>query len=469
MDSHIRYDSDRKVLLLLDQKALPLREETIACETVDDVIRCIRDLTVRGAPAIGVAAAWGAVLVAEEATKLPAGEDWRVFVGASLVLLAEARPTAVNLAWAIGHMREVMRLQAPPSPEELARIWCAEAERFQAEDVATNKAMGRHGAALLQSGDTVLTHCNAGALATAGFGTALGVIRAAVNMGKKIRVIANETRPVLQGSRLTAFELARDGIPVHVACDNAAGLLMRKRMVDKVIVGADRIAANGDAANKIGTYTLAVLAKEHEIPFYVAAPFSTIDPATASGDAIPIEERGEEEVAFCGSCRIMPEGVGAYNFAFDVTPARLITGIITERGVLSPPFDQSIAHCLDDDYGKECRGRSRFSKLKEEIMNKDSIIQKVDEVVGNLREALRQNDGSTLSALASGVKQGFENARTAVYQNEKAQKALVELKKQLDEVEAAVHKGDKKLTSRLLDAIEGKIKKYKENNKDTQR
>ena len=343
MDSHIRYDADAIQLLLLDQKALPLVEETVACKTVDEVAFCIKDLTVRGAPAIGVAAAWGALLAAEEATGLPASGDWRSFVYAALARLEKARPTAVNLAWAVNRMRRIMDAAAPASAKELADLWRSEAAAMQEEDVATNRAMGAYGAELFNDGDTVLTHCNAGALATAGFGTALGVIRAAVAQGKKISVIADETRPVLQGARLTAYELARDGIPVTVACDNAAGLLMRKGLVQRVVVGADRIAANGDTANKIGTYSVAVLAKEHGIPFYVAAPFSTIDQDTPDGDAIPIEERGSDEVALLAGTRILPTGVGAYNFAFDVTQARLITAIITEKGVLYPPYTLNIS------------------------------------------------------------------------------------------------------------------------------
>ena len=345
MDTHICYDRERKQLLLLDQKALPLVEQTVVCSTADEVAGRIADLTVRGAPAIGVSAGWGAVLAAEAAVRLGPGADWRLFITGALARLEKARPTAVNLAWAVERMRRVMGEHNPGSAEELARIWLAEAARMQEEDVADNKALGRFGAELLRDGDTVLTHCNAGALATAGYGTALGIIRAAVEQGKKISVIADETRPVLQGSRLTAYELAKSGIPVKVACDNAAGLLMRKGLVNAVIVGADRIAANGDTANKIGTYAVAVLAKEHGISFYIAAPYSTIDPATPDGDAIPIEERGTGEVAYIGGTRIMPEGLEAYNFAFDVTPASLITGIITEKGVLRPPYAASIREC----------------------------------------------------------------------------------------------------------------------------
>lgn len=343
MDTHIQFDSEQNVLVLLDQKALPLEEKYVVCKTSDEVAARIKDLTVRGAPAIGVSAAWGAALAAMEASALPAGSDWRGFVESALDRLAAARPTAVNLMWAVARMRDVMRDANAATAGKLAKTWLAEAAAIQAEDVAANKRLGAFGAELFADGDTVLTHCNAGALATAGYGTALGVIRAAVEAGKKISVIADETRPVLQGARLTAYELARDGIPVTVACDNAAGLLMRKGMVDKIVVGADRIAANGDTANKIGTYSVAVLAKEHGIPLYIAAPFSTIDPQTPDGDAIPIEERSDAEVAEIGGVRIMPHDVKAYNFAFDVTPAAYITAIITEKGVLYPPFKESIA------------------------------------------------------------------------------------------------------------------------------
>lgn len=341
METHIRFDTARKALLLLDQKALPLEEKIAVCATSDEVAARIRDLTVRGAPAIGVAAAWGAALAAGEASALPGG-DWRAFVEEALLRLEKARPTAVNLMWAVERMRGAMRRAGCARPEDLAAVWIAEAAAMQEEDVAANRAMGRFGAELLDDGDTVLTHCNAGALATAGYGTALGVIRAAVEAGKRISVIADETRPVLQGARLTAYELAKDGIPVTVACDNAAGFLMRKGMVDKVIAGADRIAANGDTANKIGTYSVAVLAREHNIPFYIAAPFSTVDFATPDGDAIPIEERDDAEVAVIGGRRVMPHGVRACNFAFDVTPAAYITAIITEKGVLYPPFGESL-------------------------------------------------------------------------------------------------------------------------------
>lgn len=343
MHTHIQFDFDQKALVLLDQKALPLEERHVVCKTSDEVAACIRDLTVRGAPAIGVAAAWGAALAALEACSLPETADWSAFVEEALTRLERARPTAVNLMWAVARMRDTRRCAKRGTAADLAALWLAEAAAMHAEDIAANRSIGKYGAELLADGDTVLTHCNAGALATAGYGTALGVIRAAVAAGKNISVIADETRPVLQGARLTAYELAKDGIPVTVACDNAAGFLMRKGMVDVVVTGADRIAANGDTANKIGTYSLAVLAREHGIPFYIAAPFSTIDPLTPDGDAIPIEERSGAEVAFLGGVRIMPPGVNACNFAFDVTPAAYITGIITEKGVLYPPYGERIA------------------------------------------------------------------------------------------------------------------------------
>lgn len=341
MDSHLYYDASAAALVLLDQKALPLREKYLRCTSLDQAIEAIKDLTVRGAPAIGVSAAYAAVLSAREAASK--GKDWSAFILAALDRLADARPTAVNLHWAVERMRRVMTEARAQSPVELAAVWLAEADRIREEDIKANKAMGAFGAALIDDGDCILTHCNAGTLATAGFGTALGVIRAAVAQGKRVRVIADETRPVLQGARLTAYELAKDGIDVTVACDNAAGLLMHKGMIQKIVVGADRIAANGDTANKIGTYSLAVLAKEHGIPFYIAAPFSTIDQNTPDGTAIPIEQRASEEVEQIGGIRILPEGVKALNYAFDVTPARFISGIITEQGVLRQPFGEAIA------------------------------------------------------------------------------------------------------------------------------
>lgn len=346
MDDHIRFDPHALALYLLDQRLLPEQEIQVACRTVKDVIAALQTMVVRGAPAIGVTAAWGCALAAAEAGN---GPDWRKRLQSGLETLAEARPTAVNLRWAVDRLRRLWRSRPDADQPLLLALFLDEAARMQAEDVAACKALGRFGADCLQDGDCVLTHCNAGALATAGYGTALGVIRAAVEQGKRIRVIADETRPFLQGARLTAWELTRDRIPVTVACDNACALLMQKGLVQRVVVGADRIAANGDTANKIGTFSVALLAQHFEIPFYVAAPVSTIDPAAPHGAAIPIEERPAREVTHMGARRVSPEGVPVYNFAFDVTPAALIAGIITERGVLRPPFGPAIAQVLAPD------------------------------------------------------------------------------------------------------------------------
>ncbi|MGZ5446074.1 MAG: S-methyl-5-thioribose-1-phosphate isomerase [Thermoanaerobaculia bacterium] len=314
------------VLSLLDQRLLPREETWIDCRTASEVADAIRTMVVRGAPAIGVAAAYGMAMAARN------GEDLEE---AARVLKA-ARPTAVNLAWAVDRM---------------LRLGChvAEAEAIHREDVEANMRMGRFGAELLGQRTTVLTHCNAGALATAGYGTALGVIRAAIEGGKHVAVFADETRPYLQGARLTAWELQRDGIDVTLITDNMAGHFFQQGTFDAVIVGADRIAANGDTANKIGTYTVAVLAQAHGVPFYVAAPLSTIDPRCASGQAIPIEERSAEEVVeICGS-RVAPEGIHVRHPAFDVTPARLITAIITDRGVLRPPYEEAIRRTMSEE------------------------------------------------------------------------------------------------------------------------
>jgi len=352
MEHHIRYDEQEQALILLDQRFLPATEEYFTCRTTGDVIYALREMVVRGAPAIGVTAAWGCVLAAKEA----AGESyalsggWERELEALLDALKKARPTAINLAWAVKRMRHVWKSGAQGfdvSPADVLSMWKAEAARMQAEDIAVNKRLGAYGAELIDKGDAVMTHCNAGALATAGFGTALGVIYAAHAQGKGITVIANETRPVLQGARLTAYELNREGVPVTVACDNACALLMHRGMVQKVVVGADRIAVNGDTANKIGTYGVALLAKAHGIPFYVAAPLSTIDATAPSGEEIPIEERPAKEVTTVGATVITPEGVPVLNAAFDVTPADLIAGIITEHGVLRPPYADSIRQVFD--------------------------------------------------------------------------------------------------------------------------
>ena len=321
---------------LLDQSRLPEEIEFLDCRDVDAVAVAIRELKVRGAPAIGVTAAMGVALGAQSI----ASDDYGDFAKALSTIcdrLAATRPTAVNLFWAIERMKQkLVALRAEPIASIKAALM-KESQAILEEDIALCKAIGRHGAELIYSGQTVLTHCNAGALATAGYGTALGVIRAACEQGKKIQVIADETRPVLQGARLTAWELMQDRIPVTLITDNMAGSLMRQGKIHLCVVGADRIAANGDVANKIGTYSVAVLAKAHGIPFYVAAPYSTIDLRTKSGADIPIEQRDPLEVTTIhGSHPIAPTGVGVYNPAFDVTPAELISGIITERGVFKP-------------------------------------------------------------------------------------------------------------------------------------
>ncbi|HKY73082.1 MAG TPA: S-methyl-5-thioribose-1-phosphate isomerase [Nitrospira sp.] len=321
---------------LLDQSRLPETVAFVDCRDVEAVALAIRELKVRGAPAIGVTAAMGVALGAQaiQAT------DYESFSKAFLPIcdrLAATRPTAVNLFWAIDRMkRKLSALRTDPVPAIKAALM-KESQVILEEDIALCKAMGRHGAELIQEGQTILTHCNAGALATAGYGTALGVIRAAWEQGKQIQVIADETRPVLQGARLTAWELMQDQIPVTLITDNMAGSLMRQGKIHLCIVGADRIAANGDVANKIGTYSVAVLARAHGIPFYVAAPYSTIDLQTKSGADIPIEQRDAREVtSIHDSHPVAPEGVHVYNPAFDVTPAELVSGIITERGVFTP-------------------------------------------------------------------------------------------------------------------------------------
>ncbi len=321
---------------LLDQSRLPGAVEFLECRDYRAVAEAIKGLKVRGAPAIGVAAAMGVALGAQSVSAASYDEFARA-VSTIGDQLAATRPTAVNLFWAIDRMkRKLAELRERPLPE-IRRALIEEAQRISDEDVALCKAMGRHGAALIKDGQTILTHCNAGALATAGYGTALGVIRAAWEQGKKIRVIADETRPVLQGARLTVWELMQEKIPVTLITDNMAGALMRQGQIQLCVVGADRIAANGDVANKIGTYSVAVLAKAHGIPFYVAAPYSTIDLATESGDQIPIEQRNPQEVlSIYGSPLIAPAGVEVLNPAFDVTPAEYVTAIITERGVFKP-------------------------------------------------------------------------------------------------------------------------------------
>ncbi len=328
----------------LDQTRLPLEETYVLATNYQQVADVIVTMVVRGAPAIGVSAAMGVALGVSQspATSLSAlEEDFDRIAN----VLAGTRPTAVNLFWAIERMRSIFKglvRQPNVSIEEIKHALVVESQQMYDEDIAACKAMGAHGASLLPETGSVLTHCNAGALATCGYGTALGVIRAAVERGHKLHVYADETRPFLQGARLTAWELMHDGIPTTVLCDNMVASLMRAGKIQAVVVGADRIAANGDVANKIGTYGVAVLAREHGIPFYVAAPWSTIDVATATGDSIPIEERPAVEVTHHGGKQLTPHGVGIANPAFDVTPAKYVTAIITEREVLRAPYGESI-------------------------------------------------------------------------------------------------------------------------------
>jgi methylthioribose-1-phosphate isomerase len=314
----------------------------VTCQTWEEVADAIRRMIVRGAPAIGVAAGMGIALGARDADAGHVAELRRELEHICEEM-GETRPTAVNLFWAIRRMQEKFEQCSELPVEKIRQELIAEAQRMYVEDLATNEAMSKQGATLLPSSGAVLTHCNAGALATVGgYGTALGVIRAAVEAGKKLTVYADETRPFLQGSRLTAWELMKDGIPTTVISDNMAGAMMRQGKIQAVVVGADRVAANGDVANKIGTYTVAVLAKEHGIPFYVAAPWSSVDMECPDGEHIPIEQRSAREVTHVGSLRIAPEGVRIENPAFDVTPARYVTAIITERGIARAPYTESL-------------------------------------------------------------------------------------------------------------------------------
>jgi methylthioribose-1-phosphate isomerase len=333
------------VVRLIDQRRLPGEEVMLECHDYQAVADAIKTLAVRGAPAIGVTAALGLVLGARAIDAEDFDGFWPRFLDVCAVMAA-TRPTAGNLFWAIEQMKaHALAHRDLPLAQLKARLE-AEACAILEQDIANNRRMGMHGQSLIPDGAQILTHCNAGALATAGYGTALGVIRAAMECGKRVHVIADETRPVLQGARLTAWELLKDGIPVTLITDTMAASLMRRRMIDLVIVGADRIAANGDVANKIGTYGVAVLAHAHGIPFYVAAPLSTIDPALASGEEIPIEERQADEVTHVGGVRIAPEGVAVLNPAFDVTPHRYVDAIVTEVGILRPPLQESIAHAI---------------------------------------------------------------------------------------------------------------------------
>jgi len=330
-------------VVMIDQTRLPLEEAYVTCRTYREVAAAIRDMIIRGAPAIGVAAAMGVALGALHADS---GELDRQM---DLVCetLAATRPTAVNLFWAIDRMKRLYASVRGKPIEEIRRALVEEALRVREEDIEICRAIGRNGAPLIPDHKTALTHCNAGALATAGYGTALGVIRAAIESGKEIDVFAGETRPFLQGSRLTAWELLQDGIRCTLITDNMAGHFLKSGRIGCVVVGADRIAANGDVANKIGTYPVAVLAKENNVPFYVAAPISTFDLTLASGDRIPIEQRAASEVTNIFGHRAAPDGVEVQNPAFDVTPARYVTAIVTERGVARAPYEQSLRELMD--------------------------------------------------------------------------------------------------------------------------
>jgi methylthioribose-1-phosphate isomerase len=335
-------------VVMIDQRKLPASEVYVTCKTANEVAKAIKTMVIRGAPAIGVAAAMG-IAVGMTRSRATGTKQFTTEFQKTCDLMAGTRPTAVNLFWAIERMKKTFAAAAHEgqSVDEIKKRLVAEARAIHDEDVQSCRTMGAHGATLVPSSARILTHCNAGALATAGYGTALGVIRAAAEQGKTIAVLADETRPFLQGARLTAWELVRDGINTTVITDNMAGAMMRQGQVDLVVVGADRIAANGDVANKIGTYTVAVLAKEHGIPFYVAAPLSTVDLNTPDGSRIPIEERNEREVTHVGSNRLTPDGAQIRNPAFDVTPAQYVTAIITERGIARAPFQESLPQLFE--------------------------------------------------------------------------------------------------------------------------
>ncbi len=334
-------------VVMIDQRKLPTEVTYLTCRHYREVADAIRNMVIRGAPAIGCAAAMGVALGALRASE----ENFRLELGRIIKVLAGTRPTAVNLFWALDRM-ESLYSRLSGEGADIATIRSAlvsEAKRVLREDIAINQELGRHGASLLPDECTVMTHCNAGALATGGYGTALGVVRAAVERGSRLDVLANETRPFMQGSRLTVWELQQDGIPVTLLTDNMAGHLMRRGRVDAIVVGADRIAGNGDVANKIGTYSLAVLAKENKIPFYVAAPTSTVDLSLDSGDEIPIEERSPDEVTQIRGHRTAPVDTKVCNPAFDVTPNRYVSAIITERGVAKAPYVSCLRHLVVDE------------------------------------------------------------------------------------------------------------------------
>src|SRR5437762_5123811 len=336
-------------IVMIDQRKLPAQEIYVRCKTGPEVARAIKTMVIRGAPAIGVAAAMGIALSMRK-SKSTGKQKFAAEYHKICELMAATRPTAVNLFWAIERMKRAFAesAQAGQSVDQIKDRLDAEAQAIHDEDVASCRAMGAFGAEIVPADARILTHCNAGALATAGYGTALGVIRGAVEKGKRVAVFADETRPFLQGARLTAWELVRDGIQTTVITDNMSGALMRQGKVDLVVVGADRIAANGDTANKIGTYSVAVLAHEHHIPFYVAAPLSTIDLNAPDGEHIPIEERQAREMTHVGSSRIAPAGALIWNPAFDVTPHRFIAGIITERGIVRAPYTESLKQAFEE-------------------------------------------------------------------------------------------------------------------------
>jgi len=335
----IVWEKDR--VSLLDQTRLPLEEEYLICDVYSEVAEAIKKMVVRGAPAIGVTAAMGIALGAL-CTKAHTYDEFKQQFEKICREFAETRPTAVNLFWAIERMKNLVINNSDKSVEELKTLWKKEALHIGEEDIQINQRMGQCGKELIKDGATVLTHCNAGALATAGYGTALGVIRAAFEEGKKLNVFACETRPFLQGARLTAWELKKSGIPVTVITDGMAGYAMQKQRIDIVITGADCICSNGDVANKIGTYSLSVLAREHGVPFYVAAPFSTINLELENGEAVSIEERDEREVTHIGERRIVPEDITIWNPAFDITPSGYVSAIITEKGIVRKPYKENL-------------------------------------------------------------------------------------------------------------------------------
>ncbi|HSH35589.1 S-methyl-5-thioribose-1-phosphate isomerase [Schnuerera sp.] len=329
------------ILYLIDQRKLPISYQIFECRTYKDVDFAIKDMVVRGAPAIGAAAAYGVVLAAKEFSN-DNKEEFLFNMNEALELLNKSRPTAVNLMWAIKRMKKLIAENKDSAVKDIYKKIKKEADLILIEDIQTNKKMGQIGNEIVGNKSTILTHCNTGALATAGFGTALGVVREAFYSGKDIFVYADETRPRLQGGRLTAWELVQEGIPAKLIADNAAATLIRDGKIDLILVGADRIALNGDTANKIGTFMLSVLAKEYNVPFYIVAPTTTIDFDIETGNQIDIEERDSKEVTYIENIRIAPEGIEVYNPAFDVTPNENITGIITERGIVKPPFKENI-------------------------------------------------------------------------------------------------------------------------------